>query len=139
MRIEMNIALGVAAGDNSDAAVMSRGCRAVSLLAESLYFGRVESRVDRVTYDNPNGERVTETTLITRAVVRAPLRDVFDMVEYLSERLEQDCIAVALVDENDAILTGELLGPRASAWGRFNPKFFVRFNPVAVATQKEAA
>ena len=60
----------------------------------------------------------------------------------VAERLQQDCIAVLYVGEDGFTgdgETGELIGPRAAEWGAFDPQYFVRFEAVADATEKEAA
>lgn len=139
MRIEMNIGLNVVDGNNSDTAVMDRACRAVSLLAESLYFGRVDSRVTQTTYTGPDGQSTTERVLLTTAVLRAPMRDALDMVDYLSKRLKQECIAVGFVnDDTGTLVGGELIGPGAARWGAFDRRYFVRFDAVATAIQEAA-
>lgn len=40
----------------------------------------------------------------------------------LCDRLNQDCIAQRFADG-----TGELVGPRATKWGAFNPEYFLNF------------
>ena len=48
--------------------------------------------------------------------------------------LRQDCIAAW----NERTNTGGLIGPRAAAWGRFNPEFFFNLEGRRMA-QKESA
>lgn len=38
----------------------------------------------------------------------------------ICERFNQDCVAVY----NTALEAGQLIGPRAEAWGEFNPEYF---------------
>ena len=59
----------------------------------------------------------TERTLIVKTEAG---HDLFYRAHRLAETLEQDCIAVAT--ERGA---GKLYGPRAAAWGAFNPAFFI--------------
>lgn len=48
------------------------------------------------------------------------------VINRVSKALQQDCIATVIDGQ------GELIGPNAAAWGRFNPEFFRR-PAVAVA------
>lgn len=63
----------------------------------------------------------TERTLVA-VVERRNLTDRFG--HRVAQALEQDCIAAY----NPAIkgrVAGSLLGPKAAAWGAFNPAFFI--------------
>ncbi len=42
----------------------------------------------------------------------------------VAQRLQQDCLAVY----DEAAQRGQLVGPRASQWGAFNPKFFLNLD-----------
>ena len=42
----------------------------------------------------------------------------------VAQRLQQDCIAVY----DETLQRGQLVGPRASAWGTFNPSFFLNLD-----------
>lgn len=63
----------------------------------------------------------TERTLVARCetggMVETPVR-------HLATVLGQDCIAVWL----PLFQRGELYGPRAAAWGEFNPEFFLQLD-----------
>lgn len=68
-------------------------------------------------------ESDTEPTLVAevsnlRAVY--PLT-ILQLLYQVSEELKQDCIAVYCGDT----LGGALVGPRADAWGPFNPEYFL--------------
>lgn len=60
----------------------------------------------------------TEPTIVVRANHNG---DVAACTNWLAEKLNQDCIAVFDIEGD---LTG-LYGPRAAAWGDFNPEFFL--------------
>jgi len=84
--------------------------------------GAFETRVERCS---------NEPTLVVRVRLPAEFveRGILDeIVRGLAESLEQDCIAVYHADGERAG-TGELIGPRAAAWGAFNADFFTRFEP----------
>jgi len=40
---------------------------------------------------------------------------------------------------DDGDTSGEMIGPQADKWPAFNPEYFVRFDRVAAATEREAA
>jgi len=61
-----------------------------------------------------------ECTHVVTAEYNGP--DLTAAAYAVSRALDQDCIAVARVDGGR--FTGELIGPRASDWGVFNPAFF---------------
>jgi len=56
------------------------------------------------------------------AVVDSNVLDVFTPLHAVCHALDQDCIAVARY--RDAQFVGELVGPRANEWGKFNPTLF---------------
>lgn len=60
----------------------------------------------------------SEPTIVVRANHNG---DVAACANWLAEELGQDCIAVF---DTEGDLTG-LYGPRAAAWGDFNPEFFL--------------
>ena len=62
-------------------------------------------------------ESDTETT----AVLELDKMPTVERLHTLSETLEQDCIAVY----SRPSCKGQLIGPRAKAWGKFNPSFFI--------------
>ena len=125
MRIELNIGLEVANGDNSQAARNQRAALALVVL-ETNFGHRAESS--------------TEDTLIVQMSVPSEGMAEFQTTVFdLSVGLYQDCIAVY----NATAMSGELIGPNASAWGAFNPDFFIRFDeaagPAVVYAPKAAA
>jgi len=74
-------------------------------------FEVIDSRVDV----SPNGG---ETTIVV-VVEKHP--DFVEKLHDLCHVANQDCIAIH-DGEN-----GELIGPNAAKWGKFNPEFFVQF------------
>lgn len=136
--VEMNIGLTVAGGPNSDSDILARGCLAVRLLAQSLMLARVNTRIERVSYSDPGGATVSESTLVVRAAMRASRPMIRDIIHEVARRLAQDCIAVLFVAD-DGDTSGEMIGPQADKWPAFNPEFFVRFDAVADATERRAA
>lgn len=64
----------------------------------------------------------TEPTLV--ALVKAPKFAVDERIHSISAELGQECIAVY-----DTLSgKGRLIGPKAEAWGEFNPEFFLLIN-----------
>lgn len=67
-------------------------------------------------------ESRTEPTLVLEFDY-AELREhasITDVALEVCERFNQDCVAVY----NTALEAGQLIGPRAEAWGDFNPEYF---------------
>lgn len=56
-------------------------------------------------------------------------------ISMLSSLLGQDCIAVY----NPKTREGSLIGPRAAAWGEFNPEFFILVDGSRLATPLQVA
>lgn len=133
MDIELNIGLAGAPGAND----MARANYAMHLLSSTLTMARIQSRVEQTRYIGPDGAEVVESTLVARAAVRDPDR-LHAAIYHLAERLERDCIAVLFVGDGGYSL-GDLIGPRAAECGAFDPQYFVRFDRVAAATEREAA
>lgn len=78
----------------------------------------------------------TELTFVCRAVLPVAVDDrhpfaAGDLSAVLraAGRLEQDCIAVW----DPEVAEGTLVGPRAAAWGTFNPSFFLKLDGKALA------
>jgi len=64
----------------------------------------------------------TEPTLVARFWYSGELDDLRGQIYKLAKRLDQDCIAVFVHEE-----FGELIGPNASAWGDFDPQYFLPY------------
>lgn len=77
-------------------------------------------------------ESDTEPTLVVRATHTG---DVKACVNWLAEKLNQDCIAVYIPSKNE----GHLYGPRASKWGDFNPEFFFMLDGSRLSGELKAA
>jgi hypothetical protein len=60
----------------------------------------------------------SELTLVVAFADNGPGLD--NRIAMLSAALDQDCIAAYYPDEQ----WGQLIGPKAAAWGQFNPEFF---------------
>ena len=104
MRIELNIGLYVNGKD--DGKTIERASEAVRLV--NLHSLDLQARL---------APSVTEPTLVLKCDLLGALA-----LDIIAERLEQDCIAIRY--ENGK---GELIGPKAEAWGEFNPEYFIRF------------
>lgn len=67
-------------------------------------------------------ESDTEPTLVAEVATGfATALTVLQLLYQVAEELEQDCIAVY----RECTLGGALVGPRADAWGPFNPEYFL--------------
>lgn len=67
-------------------------------------------------------ESDTEPTLVAEVATGFTTHlTVLQLLYRVSEELDQDCIAVY----RGLALGGALVGPRADAWGHFNPAFFL--------------
>ncbi len=109
--VEWNIGLNVANGDNSKEAVQDRAkkaWRALQLYAHASFQSRVE-------------QSTTEPTLVVKMKMDPGLLEMVG--DDLSNYLHQDCVAVYNVTTGK----GQLIGPRAAAWGEFNPAYFIRW------------
>jgi hypothetical protein len=108
MQVILNIGLARAGKDNLDPAKVER----------ALWSNGI------ATLDAKIVESDTEPTLVIRTAditARNEAGNKFvDWVYNVSVALEQDCIAAYL----PAFNMGQLIGPRAAAWGEFNPEFF---------------
>ena len=102
MRIELNIGLEVANGDNT---IHSRSRRAVLAM---------RALAGWATYDRLAQSSTEETLIMVCHVTPEDLGDFNAAVYELAVAIEQDCIAVY----NATRLSGELIGPNALAWGR---------------------
>ena len=67
-------------------------------------------------------ESDTEPTLVAEVATGfATALTVLQLLYRVAEELEQDCIA----GYRERTLGGALVGPRADAWGSFNPEYFL--------------
>ena len=112
MIVELNIGLNVA--DNTRNGQYARDDRADLALATVRTLGNVLAHRRAMSS--------TEDTLIVRMSVGGMARLRGGIYE-LAELLQQDCIAIW----NATDWSGELVGPNATAWGEFNPEFFLTF------------
>lgn len=70
-------------------------------------------------YIAPHGDPVITNTAVI-SVEFAGSKEAFEFgINTISEVFNQDCVAV-LYDDGE----GKLVGPRAEAWGEFNPSYF---------------
>lgn len=79
----------------------------------------------------------TEPTFVVELVTADALADVLSALAVLSDALEQDCIAVHVVNELGEA-SGHLVGDKAEAWGPFNPSLFLTLDGRTLA-EVEAA
>lgn len=105
----------------------------------SLALAVVESILTPVIIKSRVQQSCTEPTLIAKVKMEGcglTLATVHDAIHRISVILGQDCIAVLDCDpvehaprhDRNHNLKGWLIGPRADAWGEFNPAYFIMFN-----------
>jgi len=107
MTIELNIRLDTKYGINSEDACNLREQRALKLLGK---YGEVSHR------------RGDSWPMLILSVTVDDISH--DVLATLADELQQDCISVYYPHRG----AGELIGPRAAAWGEFNIDQFVRFD-----------
>jgi hypothetical protein len=85
----------------------------------------------------PAGESGSEPTLVVRLTdwVSDQALPIVGFVEDLANSMNQDCIAVAVVNDKGSILSGKLVGPAAHKWGSFNPEFFTTYEKAPERSQ----
>jgi hypothetical protein len=66
----------------------------------------------------------SEPTVVARAIFVGTEDALRNAAEWVSLWLSQDCIAFY----NPTTDRGALIGPRADAWGEFNPEFFIQID-----------
>ena len=76
---------------------------------------------DVFVYGSQVFESDTEPTLVLSADFKTTKYSIAKTITALAKELGQDCIAIWLPEWN----RGELHGPKAAAWGDFNPEFFL--------------
>ena len=82
----------------------------------------------------------TEPTLVVEASTDPTVLAPFHALTHqIAADLQQDCIAVFIPNTDSAKSVGLLSGPRAAAWGEFNPEFFFLIDGSRLAAQKVAA
>lgn len=115
--LTLNIGLTSPTGRNEHAHRGIRLALALAHLEEIL----VDWRVVTVKYVDPEGDLVHEHTLVAQVDFdRARRCERIIPFVRLAEKLDQDCIAVL----NESTGEGQLIGPRAYAWGEFNENYF---------------
>lgn len=115
MRIVANIGLavnGVDGGSLQEARVDTY----LSIVSTSY-----ESRIEVQSYTTDDGTPVVERTIV--ASLELDPEYLVNTLEFLSDVLDQDCIAWSL----DNGITGTLTGSRAHEYGEFNPTYFLRW------------
>ena len=117
MNIELNIGLDVPGATNTPASRDMLAVRATAYLTGA--FAGVATRRYESSYQQ-DGVTVTEAGMAVRLTAERP---VDWMIAGLSAILAQDCIGVLDADTG----AGVLVGPKAAAWGDFNPEYFNRF------------
>ena len=110
MRIIFNIGLqSKDAGGNAIALDPEAVCEFIHGLANCGFYGALlESRTEPtlvLDFDYAELRRAGSFTYLAKRIC---------------ERFNQDCVAVY----NTALEAGQLIGPRAEAWGDFNPEYF---------------
>jgi hypothetical protein len=80
----------------------------------------------------------TEQTLVVSV---GPVLDARRRVHALAEALAQDAIAVAssMSRRADDVSGGDVIGPRAAAWGGFNPQCFLTLDGRRLSDVLQAA
>lgn len=113
MWYQLNIGLNIPSGNNSPKAIAARRAKAESQFPRARF-------VD-AGYVSPNGVEVSEPTIVVQAYFDTDMARTWATL--VADYYKQDCIAVWCEDTEQ----GELIGPRAGAWGEFNPEYFVFF------------
>lgn len=115
MIIELNIGLDIAGSANTPSMHDSREVFALAFLKRSAYTQNI--------LEIRRAQSGTEQTLAVQLRVSSGAENrIRGEIEQLAHDLDQDCIALY----NWTKYRGELIGPRAAAWGEFNPEFFIR-------------
>lgn len=87
----------------------------------------------------------TEPTLVLTATYDGAIGSQHTSTYQLAEALGQDCVAVYRHPLIPGLVgQGRLIGPRAAAWGAFNPEFFIlpggeRLAPQQARQQRQRA
>lgn len=68
----------------------------------------------------------TEETLVVMIPYVGEMARLENALYYAADALAQDCIAMAYEERGE--LVGELIGPRASLWGEFDPQYFLPYD-----------
>lgn len=113
MRVTLNIGLsinGIDGGSLQEARVENY----LSIVSTSYV-----SRISVQNYTTDDGTPVTERTVIASAELDPDY--MAQTIEFLSDVLEQDCIAWSI--DNGA--TGTLSGARSADYGGYNPAYFL--------------
>lgn len=92
---------------------------------EPLNADRVLGALQYLDFDVDNA-RIEDSTTERTIVAQSPYAlewHVGEVFFKLCERFAQDCIALS----GDNGITGELIGPKAQAWGPFNSEHFIKY------------
>lgn len=76
----------------------------------------------------------TEPTVVARATFNSARGLLHTAAFCVSVLLDQDCVALYLPAEDQ----GHLVGPRAAAWGEFNPEYFIQLDGTRLADRNLA-
>jgi hypothetical protein len=112
MNIELNIGLNIEGSLNAQSQRDSRAEFAREAIA---YYAQITG--------SRRAQSATEDTLVLSVETDGSEASLYHTVYDLALKLSQDCIAVLQVEADN----GSLIGPKAAAWGEFNPEYFIRF------------
>jgi len=108
--IELNIRLDVTGQDNSASSITRREIQSLAILGDCFHH---------------RSDYLDHGAMVPRLVVRLDATDSATL-HRLAVELHQDCIAVFHPDQGH----GELLGPSAAAWGKFDLSSFQRLDMI---------
>jgi hypothetical protein len=120
MKFAINVGLNVKGSHNNASEIAARA--QIAHLAIGGFIGWRGSYSSNVEIKQSDSE---PTLVMSGYLSRLDPADFCDFLYKLAVALGQDCIAFAEVDDGGSIAHGWLVGPHASAWGDFNPAFFV--------------
>ncbi len=123
--------IGLQVGDTTPTGVEAASRARIAMHAIHGFFGGGKGGIGEHRVDLSDGR---EPTLVVELFpTRVTAVDLNWFIWELALALGQDCIAVAEVDEGEDTagvshrfaVGGQLIGPRAHAWGAFNSNFFL--------------
>lgn len=74
------------------------------------------------SYHHRVAKSTTEITSVIKVRLNVDLIPLYEILEEVSDKLSQDCIAVRVHGE-----AGTLVGSNAAKWGEFNEQFFIGY------------